>query len=108
MESYIAESQKIHVSRQKPVQPKILGLGPRFHPTDYHIIIDQMSISVGDDLTVTIDRLFKLHYILNLKFDADIIGFFTYLESEVYGIKTSQKLSTRVKELASQVSACKT
>ena len=81
VEQYIEECRK---GSSKPVQPRILGLGSKYHGNEFHVIVDHMCWPYGADMTVEIYRLFKIHFVASLQYDTDLYGVDVLLESDVY------------------------
>ena len=86
-------------------QPFLLSLGPEQQPIQYFIICDSTNIPVGENIIVAFDRLFKLHYVLNLHFAMPLLTFYNFFEGVIYKVITQETISPQVRSI--NIELCK-
>ena len=79
-------------------------LGTRDHPGQFFVILDNVAIPGSDDVVLAVDRLFKLHYALNLSYADEISLFYEFLQKCVYEITDpKEKISSKVAEIDTSI-----
>nr|XP_054755246.1 uncharacterized protein LOC129261213 [Lytechinus pictus] len=104
--SFLEDEQRQPV--QKRTQHYLLGVGNKRSPSQFFVIIDKQAIqcSTGPDITQAVDVMFKLHYIFNLHYAAELKSFYAFLEHYVYGIGIAgSAIPVRAKDLMSNITA---
>ena len=76
------------VDSKKFTQPFLLALGPNSKPTEFFIVTEYLSIPAGRSIVEAFDRLFKLHYVLDLHFARPLQTFFNLFQNVVYDVGT--------------------
>ena len=65
-------------------QPYLLSLGVETKPTQYFVIGDKIAISAGMTLVPALDRLFKCHYIFDVKYSLTLQQFWDFFAAMIY------------------------
>lgn len=90
-------------------QPQLTCIGdPRSASRQYVIVAknDKIAIPLDDGLTCSVDKLFKLYWVCNLSYPAQLSSVFTFFEY-IYDLPFSTNRKTKVLELISQINALK-
>ncbi|KAJ8017429.1 hypothetical protein HOLleu_45176 [Holothuria leucospilota] len=91
-------------ARRKDVcykQPFLLAVGPLKQPTQYVMVVDQLSIPAGDSPVTAIDALFKAYYCFNVEFPISVSQFWEFLAFEVNEVMDKKEAKPQVRSLAS-------
>ena len=65
----------------------------------FFAILDEEAIPCDTDITIAVDRVFKLHYIMNLEYPQELYSFYVFLERCLFNIYVSKKVPSSVREL---------
>ena len=76
-------------------QPFILALGDIRNPTEFFIVVDNLTIPGGSSALEAFDRLFKVHYVFAVHFAKPLQSFFNFFEGIVYKLDVAIKPSVR-------------
>ena len=63
----------------------------------FFAILDEEAIPCDTDITIAVDRVFKLHYIMNLEYPQELYSFYVFLERCVFNIQVSKKSAIQCK-----------
>ena len=84
-------------------QPFLLAVGPMKQPTQYVMVVDQLSIPAGDSTVTALDMLFKSYYCFNVEFPLAISQFWEFFAFDVYGVMNKKEAKPQVRSLASVI-----
>ena len=101
MESHLAEER----NDKKRRQPYLLGIGERNNPTQFFIVVDDLAIPCEGDITEAVDKLFKVHYVFNIRYADEVYGFFAFIQNFVYGIRGQEAVPARAREMMASITA---
>ena len=81
-------------------------LGMRNSANQLFVIIENEAFPCGDDITMAVDRMFKMHFIFDMFYAVELNTFYVFLERYVYNIRLENtKVPTRAKELMFSIQA---
>ena len=102
VEAYLRDRE---LRGQARTQPYLLCLGTTGAPSQIFVIVDKEALPCeNEDITVAVDRLFKLHYVFNLEYASELRSFYSFLECFVYDIAMKNtKIPVRASELMTSI-----
>lgn len=93
-----------YLEQERPTtQPHLLCFGTRKTPSQFFIIVDQQAMPCEGDVVAAVDKLFKLHYIFNVKYATEVQLFYNFLEVFVFQLPFLGKVPNKVVEIVAAV-----
>ncbi|PIK46807.1 hypothetical protein BSL78_16306 [Apostichopus japonicus] len=87
-------------------QPYLLCLGTRSAPTQFFIIGDRQAIKCEDNIVAAVDKLFKLHFVFNLQYAAELKLFYNFIETFVFKLSPLGQLPNKLVEIVAAIESC--
>ncbi|KAJ8021169.1 hypothetical protein HOLleu_40960 [Holothuria leucospilota] len=84
-------------------QTYLLSLGPSKKPAQFFMVVDTIPISCGNSLLPAVDRLFKAHYVFNVRYSPALQHFWNWFAAFVYAVTPPTSVKPEVRALATTI-----
>ncbi|KAJ8049829.1 hypothetical protein HOLleu_02745 [Holothuria leucospilota] len=91
------------VSDKGERQPFLLGLGMETSPSEFFLIVDHISIPVGNNVVQSFDRLFKFFFVFSVEYPPELFAFYNFFAKVVYRNKFPCGVFPQVRALSAQL-----
>ena len=75
-------------------------------PTDFKVVVEKENIIEMPSLFIALQYCFAIYYIMNIAYPKDVNPLMLFLETELFGLKSSSKIPMSVTVLCDNLYKC--